>query len=96
MKLTDIVKSLGEPYEVKPIDKGPAIYRKLDSGYEFEVVVISNKRSILYVWSTNPSVLVGVYEDIPTLELKDILGHYAFVYRKLLSQFRVERQDIEV
>lgn len=91
-----VVKSLGEPYIIKSIDTGEAIYRKLDTEYEFEVCIISEKSCTLYVWSTNPRTLVGIYTGISASCLKDVLGYYACIYQRLTDQFQVERQDIEV
>lgn len=97
MRLIDkVVKMLGEPYVIKSIDTGESIHRKLDTGYEFEACIISEKSCTLYVWSTNPHILVGIYTGISTKYLKDALGYYACVYQRLTDQFQVERQDIEV
>lgn len=94
MKLIqEIILLLGSPYTVKKIDQEDVIYRKLDKGYEFEVSKISNKTSVLYVWSTDPRELVGIYEKIPTEYLKDILGYYAVRYQNLTEQFQVLRED---
>lgn len=97
MRLIDkVAKMLGEPYEVKSIDTAESIYRKLDNDFEFEVCVTSEKACALYVWSTNPHILVGVYTGISAKCLKDVLGYYACIYQRLTDQFQVERQDIEV
>lgn len=87
---------LGQPYRVKPIDTGDVIFRELPSGYELELSVVSNKSSTLYVWSINPRILVGIYENIPNLNLKDVLGYYAARYQRLPDHIQVEREDIEV
>lgn len=97
MKLINkVVKMLGDPYIIRTIDTGEVIYRKLDTDYEFEVCIISEKSCNLYVWTTTPRILVGVYTGISTSCLKYVLGYYACLYQKLTDQFRVERQDIEV
>lgn len=96
MKVIDqMLKLLGEPYSIREIDGGKVIYRRLDTGYEFEVSFRYAGSCILYVWSLDPRILVGIYEDIPLDHLKDVLGHYACVYQRLLDQIQVERQDIE-
>lgn len=91
-----ILQKLGEPYVIKALDKGDAIYRKLETNFEFEVCIVSSKSCTLYVWSVNPRILIGIYESIPPEYLKDILGYYATLYQKLTGRYRVERQDIEV
>ncbi len=94
MKLVEeILKNIGQTYQLKMVDKGPAIYRKLDNGYEFEVDVISKKKSTLYVWKEAPHVLVGIYENIPTDSLMDVLGYYAVKYQNLSDKIQVERED---
>lgn len=93
--MKQVLHALGEPYCIKNIDGGDVIYRCLDTGYEFEVSFRYAESCILYVWSLDPRVLVGIYENIPLVHLKDVLGHYACVYQKLLDHIQVERQDIE-
>lgn len=93
--MEQILKSLGEPYCIRKIDGGDVIYRRLETGYEFEVSFRYVDSCILYVWSLEPRILVGIYENIPLDHLKDVLGHYACVYQKLLDRIQVERQDIE-
>lgn len=95
-KIDELVKLLGDPYIIKKIDKGDSIYRKLDTGYEFEVNIISSNNCTLYVWDSNPRELVGIYKGITADSLKDALGYYAAKYRMLPSQFLVEREDREV
>lgn len=97
MKLIEqVLKSLGSPYCIREIDGGKVIYRRLDTGYEFEVSFRYSDSCILYVWSVDPRTLVGIYENIPISHLKDVLGYYACLYQKLLDRIQVERQDIEV
>lgn len=97
LKLIDkVVKMLGDPYIIKFIDTGEVIYRKLDNNYEFEVCIIFETSCTLYVWSTTPHILVGVYTGISINYLMDVLGYYACLYQKLTDQFQVERQDIEL
>lgn len=93
--LQKIVAELGNPYIIRNIDQESLIYRKLDTGYEFEVSGIKSisGKCILYVWSVNPRFLIGEYDNVPVAELKDILGHYAFKYRNLHEKILVERED---
>lgn len=94
MKLIQkIVQDLGSPYEIKTIDLEDVIYRKLDTGYEFEVSGISSKKFTLYVWSVGPSKVVGVFPDLPTEYMKDILGYYAVKYQNLSDKIQGERED---
>jgi hypothetical protein len=94
MKLIQkIVKDLGSPYEIKTIDLEDVIYRKLETGYEFEVSGITSKKFIVYVWSVNPSQVVGTYTDLPTEHIKDILGYIAVKYQNLSDKIQIERED---
>ncbi|MDD3253100.1 MAG: hypothetical protein PHV18_11125 [Lachnospiraceae bacterium] len=97
-RLHKTLQELGTPYEIKSIDLEEVIYRKLETGFEFEVSgIYGNSRTCtLYVWSVVPRKIISIYQNIPLANLKDVLGYYACVYQKLTDQFQVERQDIEV
>ena len=93
--LQKIIAELGKPYTIRNIDQESVIYRELDTGYELEVSGIKSISGtcILYVWSVNPRMMIGEYDNIPVAELKDVLGHYAFKYRNLYEKILVERED---
>lgn len=94
-QIDKILQILGEPYDIQNFDGEDCIHRKLGK-YEFEVSGTHRKNCALYVWIISPREVVGIYENIPTDYLKDVLGHYACVYQTLLPQIRVERQETEV
>lgn len=93
--LQKIVADLGAPYTIRKIDGEYLIHRELDTGYELEVSGILSLagKCVLYVWAINPHIMVGMYSDIPVVDLKDILGHFAFKYRNLGVKIQVERED---
>jgi len=90
-----IALDLGSPYIATIIDYENVIYRDLGNNYEFEVsgIKTNHGRCILYVWSIDPKICIGIYENIPVADLKDVLGYYATQYRNLTGQIRVERED---
>lgn len=94
-QIDKVLQDLGDPYDIQIFDGEDCIHRKLGN-YEFEVSNTNHKRCILYVWTVSPKAVVAIYENIPTEQLKDVLGYYACIYQKLTDQFRVVRQDTEV
>ena len=87
---------LGDPYMVTTIDGEAVIYRRLGNGYEFEVSGVKSASGpyILYVWSSNPREIVGIYAGIKGQEvLKDVLGYYSVKYQNLTNGIQVERED---
>ena len=94
MKLIQkVLQELGSPYEIKVIDLEEVIYRKLNTGYDFEVSGISGKNCTLYVWALNPQTIVGIYENIPIESLKDVIGYYAAKYQNLIEKIQVSREE---
>ena len=85
-QLDKLLQSLGEPYDIQDFDGEDCIHRKFGN-YEF---------CILYVWTVTPKEVVAIYKNIPTENLKDVLGYYASRYQNIPDQIQVERQDIEV
>lgn len=90
---------LGEPYILKKLDRwgGPVIYRDLGNGFDVEVFSATNYRTwLINVWQRTPHTeLMGIYE-VPGDHLKDTLGYYAARYLGLVSQYRVEREDLPI
>ena len=75
---------------------GEDCIHRIFANYEFEVSGTSLKYSTLYVWTLVPKEVIAIYKNIPTENLKDVLGYYASIYQNLPCQIQVERQDIEV
>ena len=94
-QIEKILQTLGEPYDIKAFDGEDCIHRKF-SNYEFEVSGTHRKYCTLYVWTITPRSVVDIYENIPTDNLKDILGYYSCKYQNLLEQIRVVRKETEV
>ncbi len=96
MKLLEkICNDLGSSYSIKKIDLEDVLYRKLENGYEFEISGIKSTtgKCTLYVHSPKPHVVVGIYEELPVPQLKDLLGYYSSKYQNLSSGIRVLRED---
>lgn len=90
-----LLRYLGEPYDIVNFDGEDCIHR-IFANYEFEVSGTSLRYSTLYVWTLVPKEVIAIYKNIPTENLKDVLGYYASIYQNLPCQIQVERQDIEV
>lgn len=88
-------ENLGELYTIQTMDKTPAIYRYFDNGIEFEVLSIETgvTKCSLYVWYKPQRELVGVYKNIPIAQLRDVLGHFAYIYQGLDKIVEIQRQD---
>lgn len=94
-KINQLLSYLGEPYDIQNFDGEECIHRKLGI-YEFEVSGTHTNYCTLYVWTSSPREVIAIYKNIPTENLKDILGYYATVYQNLLEQIRVEREEIKL
>lgn len=92
--INKLLQHLGEPYDIQTFDGEDCIHRTFGN-YEFEVSGTHRKLCTLYVWTINPRVIVSIYADIPTDNLKDVLGYYATIYQNLPDKIQVERQEIE-
>lgn len=94
-RIEQLLRYLGDPYDIVNFDGEDCIHR-IFANYEFEVSGTDHKCCTLYVWTLVPKEVIAIYKNIPTENLKDVLGYYAAKYQNLPCQIQVERQDIEV
>lgn len=91
-KIDELLSDLGNPYDIQNFDGEDCIHRIVGK-YEFEVSGTHTNYCTLYVWISSPREVIAIYNNIPTENLKDVLGYYATVYQNLLEQIRVEREE---
>ncbi|MBD8046786.1 MULTISPECIES: hypothetical protein [Clostridium] len=90
-KIKEILKTLGDPYEIKIIDMENVIYRNLNGTYDFEVSGLDNQKksfnATIYVWELKDRIhIVETISDIKSLDdLKSTLESITKKYLNLIN-----------